>query len=57
MRVKRAFIVVSIAALIVTAILVSIKAYYVAVALVAGTFIIGHREFWSLVKKKKAPAS
>ena len=55
MKVKRAFIAISITALIVTAILVSLKAYYVAIALVAGTLIMGHREFWSLIRRKKLP--
>ena len=44
-----------IVALVVTVVLISLKAYYVAVALVAGTIIIMHRELWSLIKKRKLP--
>ena len=55
MKTKRALLAVSIAALIVTIILISLKAYYVAIALIAGTLIMGHRELWSLIRRKKLP--
>ena len=55
MKTKRAFLAVSITALILTIILISLKAYYVVVALIAGTLVIGHRELWSLMKRKKLP--
>lgn len=55
MKTKRLFWVVSTAALIVMVILISLKAYYVAVALLAGTLIIRHRELWSLIKSRKLP--
>ncbi len=44
-----------IAASITALILISQRAYYVAVALVVGTLIIGHRELWCLVRGKKLP--
>jgi hypothetical protein len=55
MKTKRAFLAVSIAALIVVVLLISLKAYYVVVALVAGLLVIGHREIWSLLKYRKLP--
>lgn len=44
-----------IVALVVTVVLISLKAYYVAVALVVGTVIMRHRELWSLITKRKLP--
>ena len=55
MKTKRAFLAVSITALIVAIVLISLKAYYVAVSLVVGTLLIGHRELWSLLRRKKLP--
>ena len=55
MRTKIAFLAVSIAALLVAIILISLKAYYVTIALVVGTLIIGHRELWSLIRRRKLP--
>ena len=55
MKTKRAFLAVSITALIVAIVLISLKAYYVAVALVVGTLLIGHRELWSLLRRRKLP--
>ena len=55
MKTRRAFIAVSITALIVTIILIWLRAYYVVVALIVGTLLIGHREFWSLIRRKKMP--
>jgi len=52
---KKIFLAVSITALILTVILISLKAYYVVVALIAGTLIIGYREFWSLIRRRKLP--
>ena len=56
MKMKRAFLAVAITALVVTIILVSLKAYYVTIALIAGTLILGHRELWSLMRRRKMPA-
>jgi len=55
MKTKRVFLAVSITALIVTIILISLKAYYVVIALLAGTLLMGHRELWSLITRKKLP--
>lgn len=44
-----------IVALVVTVALISLKAYYVAVALVLGTVIMRHRELWSLLRKRRLP--
>ena len=55
MKTKKAFLAISITALIVTIVLISIKAYYVAIALVVGTLLIGHRELWSLLRRRKLP--
>jgi len=55
MKTKKVFLSVSITALILTVVLISLKAYYVAVALVVGTLLIGHRELWSLIRRKKLP--
>jgi hypothetical protein len=55
MKRKRIIIAVGITALVVTVVLISLRAYYVAVALVAGILIMGHRELWSLVRWRKLP--
>ena len=55
MKTKRLFLIVSIIAVIVAIVLISLKAYYVAIALVVGTLLISHRELWSLVRRKKLP--
>jgi len=55
MKTKRLFLAVSITALIVAIILISLKAYYVTIALIAGTVIMGHRELWSLIRRRKLP--
>ena len=55
MRTKKLFLGIYITALILTVVLISISAYYVAIALFAGTLLIGHREFWSLITKRRLP--
>jgi hypothetical protein len=55
MRTKRAILVVSIVALVVAITLISLRAYYVAVALLVGTLLIGYREIWSLIRRRKLP--
>ena len=55
MKTKRVFLGVFITALILTVILISMRTYYVVIALIAGTLIIGHREFWSLITRRKLP--
>ena len=55
MKTKRAFLAISITALILTVILISLEVYYVAIALIIGTLIVGYRELWSLIRTKKMP--
>jgi hypothetical protein len=55
MKLKKLLLVVFITALVMTIVLISLKAYYVAVALIVGTLIMWHREFWSLVKRGRMP--
>jgi len=55
MKTKKVFLAIAITALILTVILISLEAYYVAIALIAGTLIIGYRELWSLIRRKKMP--
>jgi len=55
MKTKRLLLAVTITALIVTILLISLEAYYVAIALVVGILLIGHRELWSLIRTKKMP--
>jgi len=55
MQTKRVFLAVFITALIVTIVLISLKAYYVAIALIVGALLISHREVWPLLKKRKLP--
>ncbi len=43
------------ATLVVTAILISIRVYYVAIALFAGILLIGYRELWSLLRTRRLP--
>ena len=55
MKTKRLFLVISIIAIIVAILLISLEAYYVAVALIVGALIMGYRELWSLITKRKLP--
>jgi len=55
MKTRRVFLAVVIIALILTVILISLEAYYVAVALVVGALLMGHREIWSLLRRRKMP--
>jgi len=55
MRTKKLFLVVTITALIIAIILISLRAYYVAIALIAGALIMGYRELWSLIRWRKLP--
>jgi hypothetical protein len=55
MKARRAFLGVFITALVVALILIAVEAYYVVVALVIGTLLLGHRELWSLVRRRRLP--
>jgi len=56
MKTKKVLLAIAITALIVAILLISLKAYYVAIALVAGILILGHRELWSLLRRRRLPA-
>lgn len=49
------FLGIFITTLVVTILLISIRAYYVAIALVVGMLLIGYRELWSLLRMRKLP--
>jgi len=53
MKGKKIIISVFITALVISVLLISLEAYYVAVALIVGVLLIGHRELWSLIKRRK----
>ena len=55
MKTKKVFIAVAITTLIVAMVLISLEAYYVVVALVVGALLMGHRELWSLLRRRKLP--
>ena len=55
MKAKKVFLAVVITALILTIVLISLRAYYVVVALVIGALLMGHRELWSLLRRRKLP--
>ena len=55
MKTRRAFLTVSITTFIVTIILISLRAYYVVIALVVGALLMRHREIWSLIRRRKLP--
>ncbi len=55
MKAKRAFLAVSITTLIIAIILIWLKAYYVVVVLIVGALLMGHRELWSLIRRRKLP--
>ena len=55
MRTKKVFWGVAITALVVAVILISLEAYYVVVAFLVGLLLMGHRELWSLIRRRKMP--
>jgi hypothetical protein len=55
MKMRRALLAAGIMALVLVILLVSLKEYYVAIALAVGILIIGRREFWHLIRKRKLP--
>ena len=52
---KRVLIGISIAAVILAVILISLKVYYVLLAILLGGLLISHRELWSLITTRKLP--
>jgi hypothetical protein len=55
MKIRTVLLAISISALIVSIVLISVKAYYVAIALIAGVLLFGHRELWFLLKNRRLP--
>jgi len=55
MKLKRSLVAVSLAALVLILALISLRAYYVALALVVGALIMAHREVWSLITRRRLP--
>ncbi len=55
MKTRRAFLAISITALVVAIVLIWVRAYYVTIALIVGALLLGHREFWSLIRRRKLP--
>jgi hypothetical protein len=55
MRTRKVFWGVAITALVVAAILISLEAYYVVVAFTVGLLLMGHRELWSLLRRRGLP--
>jgi hypothetical protein len=55
MKVKRALLAVSIAALVLTIILVFLEERYAAIALIVGALLMGYPEIWSLLARRRAP--
>ena len=55
MKRNKAIVIIFCIALAVTLMLISLEAYYVAVAFMAGTLLFAHREVWSLLTKRRLP--
>ena len=55
-RTQKIFLTVTIIAILIAVVLISLEIYYIAIALLAGILIIGHRELWALIRRKKIPA-
>lgn len=55
MRTVKTFIGLAIAALVFALVLISLKAYYVLAAVIAGLLILGYRDIWSLITTRKIP--
>ena len=55
MKMRKAFLAATIIALILIVILISIREYYVAIALGVGAFLIFRRELWYLAKHRRMP--
>ena len=53
MKGKKILMALFIAALVVAFLLIARESYYVAVSLVVGTILIGHREIWALIRRKE----
>ncbi|MFC1962117.1 hypothetical protein ACFLWN_03640 [Chloroflexota bacterium] len=54
-KTRRLFLIVLAITLILTVVLIALETYFVAVSLIIGGVLFGHREIWSLVTRKKLP--
>jgi len=55
MKTKGVILSIVITALVVTVVLISVRAYYIAIALIIGMLLMGHRELWSILTTRKLP--
>ncbi len=55
MKTKKAFLSLFITAIVMIIIFFLLEVYYAVGAIVIGVLIIGHRELWSLIRKRKLP--
>ncbi|MFC1900889.1 hypothetical protein ACFLYN_04780 [Chloroflexota bacterium] len=53
MKNKKLVVAIFITALVVTLLLLVRESYYLAISLVVGTILIGHREIWALIKRRE----
>jgi hypothetical protein len=55
MKTQGVILSIVITALVVTVVLISVRAYYIAIALIIGMLLMGHRELWSILTTRKLP--
>jgi len=55
MKTRGVFLGILVTALAVTVVLISIRAYYVGIALIVGMLLVGYRELWSLLRMRELP--
>jgi hypothetical protein len=55
MKTKGVILSIVITALVVTVVLISVRAYYIAIVLIIGMLLMGYRELWSLLTTRKLP--
>jgi cation transport ATPase len=55
MKTKKVLIILGIVSLVIAITLISLRAYYVLIAILAGGIILTHRELWSLARTKRLP--
>jgi len=53
MKTRGVFLGIFVTALAVTVVLISIRAYYVGIALIVGMLLVGYRELWSLLRMRE----
>jgi hypothetical protein len=55
MKTKAAFLTFTISALLVSIVFIILKAYFTAAVVFIGLLILGHRELWALISRRKLP--